>query len=562
MVHAMQNLTIRAKLLLAFTLLLFGTTGLGLFSIQRLSSVNAVVADMAENWMPSGQVLGDVAVSLEMLRINQSKLTMTERADMPQQAAALDAAVAKIQAGIRRYEPLISPGEEARLAGVMRTAIDEYVSVSSAATVAARQGNQDLAGKIIFVDSMRAIERARAAVQELRQYQTTQSGLASRAGQDLGQMASWLISAVMAIMVALCAGIGIALVRGISVPVTRLTQTMTQLADHDTSVEIPFVKRSDEIGGMAKAVLVFKDNMLRADSLAATQQDEQAQKEKRSTALVGLVRDFERDVGDMVGILSSASTELEATARSMSATAGQTNNQASEVTASANEASGGVQTVASAAEELSASIGEISRQVSQATGVAARAVENARQTDMTVRALSEGATRIGQVVELISNIAGQTNLLALNATIEAARAGEAGKGFAVVASEVKNLAAQTSKATEEIGSQITQIQAATRDAVAAIQGIATTIDEVNSITGSIAAAVEEQGAATSEIARTVQQTARATEAVTHTIAAVSAGASDTGAAAGQVLSAASELSRQSEGLTGMVGNFVSKVRAA
>jgi len=557
----MQSLTIRAKLLLAFTLLLLGTTGLGLFSIQRLAGVNAVVRDLATNWLPSGQVLGDVAVNLEMLRLNQYRLMVTEREDIPRQITALEAATSRVRDAIRRYEPMVGPGEERRLATAMTTAIDSYVASTTAGTAAMRQGNQDLSAQVAS-ESLRIMEGARAAVQTLREFQTSGGTVASQAGQNLGEVASWLIGVVMAVMVALCVAVGIALVRGISVPVTRLTQTMTRLADHDTSVEIPFVKRADEIGGMAKAVLVFKENMLRADSLAAAQQDEQAHKEKRSAALVTLVRDFERDVGDTVGILSSASTELEATARSMSATAGQTNNQASEVTASANEASGGVQTVASAAEELSASIGEISRQVSQATGVAARAVENARQTDMTVRALSEGATRIGQVVELISNIAGQTNLLALNATIEAARAGEAGKGFAVVASEVKNLAAQTSKATEEIGSQITQIQAATRDAVAAIQGIATTIDEVNSITGSIAAAVEEQGAATNEIARTVQQTARATEAVTHTIAAVSAGASDTGAAAGQVLSAASELSRQSEGLTGMVGTFVSKVRAA
>jgi len=287
-----------------------------------------------------------------------------------------------------------------------------------------------------------------------------------------------------------------------------------------------------------------------------------AERARRGQKLDGLTQSFEVKVGELVGMVSSAATELRTTAESMTGTAGQTTEQATTVAAAAEQASANVQNVASAAEELSSSIAEISRQVTQSAKIAGRAVEDAQRTDGVVRALAEGAQKIGDVVSLISDIAGQTNLLALNATIEAARAGEAGRGFAVVASEVKSLATQTAKATDDIARQIAQIQEATNEAVLSIQSIGGTIGEVNEIAATIAAAVEQQGSATQEIARSVQQAAAGTQQVTASISGVSHGATITGSAATQVLSAADELSRQAENLSGEIGYFIAGVKAA
>jgi methyl-accepting chemotaxis protein len=356
--------------------------------------------------------------------------------------------------------------------------------------------------------------------------------------------------------------LALATARSITVPIRGLTGAMGRLAQRDFHAVIVGLGRGDEVGAMAASVRAFKDGMIAADAAAARERAEQARTEARAHRLDDLVRSFEANSGQIVSLLSAASTELQATAHSMSATADRTSRQAGIVGSAAADASIGVQTVAAAADQLTASIAEITRQVSQSARITARAVADARRTDVTVRALADGAKKIGDVVGMISDIAGQTNLLALNATIEAARAGDAGKGFAVVASEVKSLAQQTAQATETIAAQVGQIQGATTAAVAAISAIAGTIDEVGGIATTIAAAVEQQGAATAEIARSVQQTAAAAQGVTDNIAGVGRATADTETAAGHVLGAAGDLSQQSERLSAEVRRFVAGVRAA
>jgi methyl-accepting chemotaxis protein len=350
--------------------------------------------------------------------------------------------------------------------------------------------------------------------------------------------------------------------RSVSQPLARMTEAMDALAKGDRETEIPARERGDEVGRMAAAVQVFKENMIRAREVAEREAEEQAMRQRRAEAMEKLSGEFDVGVRGVLDMVSSATTELQATAGSMSATAEETSRQSVAVAAASEQASTNVQTVASAAEELSSSIAEISRQVQQSAQVAGKAAEDAARTNGTVQTLAEAAQKIGDVVDLINDIASQTNLLALNATIEAARAGEAGKGFAVVASEVKSLANQTAKATEEIGAQISAMQSVTGEAVSAINAIGTTIGEINQIATAIASAVEEQGAATQEIARNVQQAAAGTQEVSSNIAGVQQAATDTGAASQQVLGASGELAQQAEMLRGHVEKFLAGVKAA
>jgi methyl-accepting chemotaxis protein len=395
-----------------------------------------------------------------------------------------------------------------------------------------------------------------------------QSGIADQ--QSIEKDTEALIASTMNMVVTLAIGglvLGIALAwmvgRAISIPTRKIGDVLLELANGNKNVDVPYADRGDEVGDNARAAKTFKENLLRIEQIEAQQKETERQVAAQRKADMNQLADaFEGAVGNIVNTVSSASSQLETAARTLTVTAERSQEITLVVASASEEASANVQSVASATEELTSSVNEISRQVQESAKIAGGAVGQAQKTNDRIDELSKAASRIGAVVELINTIAGQTNLLALNATIEAARAGEAGRGFAVVASEVKALAEQTAKATDEIGQQINGIQAATQDSVTAIKEISVTIGRISEISSTIASAVEEQGAATQEISRNVQQAAQGTMEVSSNIADVQRGAGETGSASTQVLTAAQSLSRDSNQLKHEVVKFLESVRAA
>lgn len=346
---------------------------------------------------------------------------------------------------------------------------------------------------------------------------------------------------------------------GIARPIRSIVEVLQQIARGDFHAAVVGVDRADEV---ARSALVFKRNgeeKVRLEQ-AAEEAKLHAEADKRA-AMERLAEGFEASVGGIVDIVSSAATELEASAQPLTASTEETSVQSSAMASASEQASANVETVAAAAEELAGSVAEIGRQVEESARMARDAAANADSTAAKMQALSESATSIVAVVDLISAIAQQTNLLAAQC-LHPARAGDAGKGFAVVASEVKSLAEQTGKATQQIADQISAIQTATRESVDAMASINRSIDDINGVSSLIASAVTQQMAATGEITRNVQQAAVGTKQVSENIESVSIAARDSGAAATQVLASAEELAKQSERLRGEVGTFLSNVRVA
>jgi methyl-accepting chemotaxis protein len=374
--------------------------------------------------------------------------------------------------------------------------------------------------------------------------------------RQLGMIAGVALASVLVLLLAIrftFAGV-------ISRRLRQMTAAMLGLAKGDTEVELPGQTRTDEIGDMTRAVVVFKDNAIAARGLAGEREAEQAAKERRQAAIHRHTQDFGASVSGVMAALGNSADGMRRAATTMSEATGTVHARAVATAASAARSSGDLGSVATAVDGLRAAVAEISRQVTTASQVAHEAVQRASASHGTMRSLADTTARIGDVVELINDIAGQTNLLALNATIEAARAGEAGRGFAVVAGEVKALASQTARATADIGGQIATIRGATTEAVTAMTEVGTIIGKMDEVAAAIAAAVEQQSATTREIAASVQAVAEATNDAAHAMEEVSGVAESASGVSREVLEAAADVGGQAETLRAEVDQFLGAVR--
>lgn len=559
----MKHLTIRMKLVTAMAVFLAMVAAMGAFSIYNMRVINGQSTEIAENWLTSVKLVGAIKADAADYRIAQGTQIMSLASEEIARAGAEIAEIDKrFQANMKLYEPLIRSDELRKLFDRFKGEWAEYIAHYEKLQEYLKRFQNAQAAKGFKEESRVLYGKAANTLVELVTLNDRGAHAAKSYGDELYATTKALLFAALVILALLMIAAGFVLVRSISGPIAMLTRYMGKLAGGDTAEVVPARERGDELGEMAKAVDVFRQNMMETERLRGEQAKEEAAKTRRQASIDLAISSFDQSMSTIVSSLTAAAAELNSAAHSMVATAEQTSRQSQEVAKASDQATVNVQTVAAATEELSASVQEITRQVSQSSNIAGRAMEEAMRSNNMIQTLAETAKRIDDVVHLISDIANQTNLLALNATIEAARAGEAGKGFTVVASEVKGLANQTARATEEIAAQISEIQRSTGDAVNAIGGIGATIKEINDISSTIAAAVEQQGAATHEIARNVQEAAMGTSRVTNGIANVSHATGETGAAASRLLSSASDLARQSDALRQEFSRFLEAVRAA
>ena len=559
-----MRLTLKAVLIGIVSLLVMTLAGQALMAESKIEAMNAKVEDISTNWLPSERALGEIKYLASRYRLQANRFMMAsdakEKRDLQTQ---MDTSASQISKALRNYDPRISSPDERKIWDSFNEKWNSYIRIEQQALDLAKSGNTTAAALVFSTAGRDAFYGALAAIDSDVEWNGKEADRAVAQSRETYGAAKFatLVFAGFALMLGIASTLFV--IFRVTLPLQRMNSAMGIIAEGNLDTEVIYTERRDEIGDMAKALQVFKENGLRVRQMEVERKEtELGVAVQRKADMQKIANDFEGAVGEIIETVSSASTELEASAGSLTSTAERAQEVTTMVAAASEEASSNVQSVAAATEEMASSVKEISRQVQESARIAQEAFYQARKTNERVSQLTKAASRIGDVVELINNIAGQTNLLAFNATIEAARAGDAGRGFAVVASEVKALAEQTAKATGEISEQIAGMQTATDESVGAIKEISDTIARMSEISSAIASAVEQQGSATQEISRNVQQAAQGTKKVSSSVVGVQRGATETGSASSQVLSAAQSLSRDSNRLKLEVEKFLNTVRVA
>jgi methyl-accepting chemotaxis protein len=558
----LSKYSISAKLFAIVSFLFLVIAIIGGLAFLQMRAINGATQEIQAHWLPSVRWIGEMRVQSARYRAVLRDHLIVADADRPDVDKNLKARKADFEKASKAYRPLVSSPAERELADQLEKQWAEFIAAAVEVQAFATKGElakaKDINAKQV-VQVGRAMDATLAKLVEINDKGAGASGEAAEATYSGAlRMMALLLGA------ALLLGLGAAfyLVRDIAQGIRSILTPMAQLTSGELSAAIPHLGETTEIGRIASALQIFKDALIAKQVTDEMAHTDSALQTARAETISKATLAFEAMIGELVGSLSSASSELEASAITLTRTSDVNMTLSGSATSASHLVSENIQSVAAATEEITSSVNEIGRQVHESNRIATAAVNQADKTNQSIAKLIQATSRIDDVVKLITAVAEQTNLLALNATIEAARAGEAGRGFAVVAAEVKALASQTAKATDDISIQIADMQSASSDTVTIIREISSTISLMSEASSAIAAAVEEQGAATQEIARNVQQSVQLSNQVANEVTEVNRGTSETGSASGQVLSAAQSLSVQSSRLRTEVAKFLQTVRAA